>query len=128
STLENGGGTFTAGKTDDEFNGTIRLLKTYTNNEPFDPEIDVIQDAYYFNGRIYTANGHDGIQYWTIELNEASSTFDVKKHQERWYLNNGDPLLTVNNGMVIRDGLLYTTLTVGNDVSTRKTYMISFKC
>lgn len=130
STLDNGGGTFVAGKTDDEFNGTIRLLKTYTNDEPFDKDIDVIQDAYYFNGKIITANGHDGIQYWTIELNEASSTFDVKKYQERWYLNNGSPLLTVNNGMVIRDGLLYTTLTVGNvgpDDPSRKTYMVSFK-
>ena len=130
SLLENGGGTFIVGKTDDEFNGTIRLLKTYTNNEPFDKDIDVIQDAYYFNGKIITANGHDGIQHWTIELNEATDTYTVKKHQERWYLNNGDPLLTVNNGMVIRDGLLYTTLTVGNigtDEPARKTYMISFK-
>lgn len=130
SLLDNGGGTFVAGKTDDEFNGTIRLLKTYTNTESFDKDIDVIQDAYYFNGKIITANGHDGIQYWTIELNEVSSTFDVKKHQERWYLNDGEPLLTVNNGMVIRDGLLYTTLTVGNvgpDDPSRKTYMISFK-
>lgn len=130
SLLENGGGAFVAGKTDEEFNGTIRILKTYTNDEPFDPEIDVIQDAYYFNGRIYTANGHDGIQYWTFDLNETNNTYAVKKYQERWYLNDGEPLLTVNNGMVIRDGLLYTTLTVGNlgpDDPPRKTYLVSFE-
>lgn len=82
-----GYGTFIAGKGDNEYNGTAKLL-----GEFYGPTMDVGQDATYFNGNIYGTFGRNTGKIYKIELNQANSTevhgtYDLR---EAWVLPNYD--------------------------------------
>lgn len=89
--LSSGGyGTFIAGKSENEYNGTAKLL-----GEFYGPTMDVCQDATYFNGNIYGTFGRHTGKIYKIELNQANSptleavsgTYELK---EAWILPNYD--------------------------------------
>ncbi|MDG2544724.1 hypothetical protein [Lactiplantibacillus plantarum] len=105
-----GYGTFIAGKGENEYNGTAKLL-----GEFYGPTMEVGQDATYFNGNIYGTFGRNTGKIYKIELNQANSmeahgTYDLK---EAWVLPNYD--VNGNNasaepeGMVIWNGYYLRT-------------------
>lgn len=85
-----GYGTFIAGRGDNEYNGTAKLLGDF-----YGPTMEVGQDATYFNGNIYGTFGRNTGKIYKIELNQANSptlkdvsgTYDLK---EAWVLPNYD--------------------------------------
>lgn len=78
-------GTFIAGKGDNEYNGTAKLL-----GEFYGPTMDVGQDATYFNGNIYGTFGRNTGKIYKIELNQATSTEVQGTYalKEAWVLPN----------------------------------------
>lgn len=95
-------GTFISGKTDNEYNGTAKLL-----GEFYGPTMEVGQDATYFNGNIYGTFGRRTGKIYKIELNQATTTevqgtYSLK---EAWILpnydNNGSNISSEAEGTVI---------------------------
>ena len=64
-----GSGTFVEGKTGLEFNGTYKVLKSYSQSDG----LDVLQGATYYNGKLFGMLGHG--RYWLTvsQLNEDGS-------------------------------------------------------
>lgn len=80
-----GYGTFIAGKGDNEYNGTAKLL-----GEFYGPTMEVGQDATYFNGNIYGTFGRRTGKVYKIELNQATTTEVQGTYtlKEAWVLPN----------------------------------------
>ncbi|UQB03060.1 hypothetical protein Ped0620_02600 [Pediococcus pentosaceus] len=100
-----GYGTFIAGKGDNEYNGTAKLL-----GEFYGPTMEVGQDATYFNGNIYGTFGRRTGKIYKIELNQATTadsqgTYALK---EAWvlpnYNSNGGNVSSEAEGTVIWNG------------------------
>jgi hypothetical protein len=96
-------GTFIDSKIGLEFNGTYKVLATYSQKSG----IDVNQGSVYYNGFLYTAIGHSGI--WVVK-NRLNEDGKITSEQLKDYMyNETGTLLTspYSEGIDIRDGLMY---------------------
>lgn len=103
-----GTGILIGGKSKSEFNGTMKLLKTYQGHAYTDHECT--QDATWAYGFLFEGIGHDGFWYDKIKLNEADSTFSKTSFQERFFASDGNLYNTVTNGITVKNGFLFSTV------------------
>lgn len=101
-----GSGTFLAGKTGLQFNGTYKELNEwvmeYAHNEH-----ECVQDAVFYKGKIITGLGHDGIWINEITLNEDGTFTSIKKREKYWFNDDGSVITLISQALTIKDDLLY---------------------
>jgi hypothetical protein len=97
-----GAGQFVAGRDTDEFNGTYKIIGTWTA-----AELDVNQGSCYYNGAIYTGIGHNGLWAAKYKLNDDGTASIEQKH-ETYYTAAGELVTdTATEGIAINNGMVY---------------------
>jgi len=103
-------GQFIPGVAATAFNGTLRVLSRHSQNY----DADVNQDSTFYNGKIYVATGHDGIQAHSFKLlttggvNEGDGGIEaVKIVDYPLYKDNGTKYTIYSEGLGIRNGMIY---------------------
>lgn len=91
-----------AGSTATQYNGTYKVLQTWTH-----PEIDVLQGGTYYNGYLYMGMGHGGLWVERFKLH-ADGTVTTERKQEQSYRADGTPWpYYASEGVAIRNGMIY---------------------
>ncbi len=107
-------GTAIQGTAAGEFNGTFKILDTYTLEGTGYDECG--QGACYYNGEIISAIGHDGLRRWHMRLSDGKITYT--EYWQKTYKDDG----TVVSGTVaeertnassvcVKDGILFFGVT-----------------
>ena len=104
-----GSGTFVEGKTGLEFNGTYKVLKSYSQSDG----LDVLQGATYYNGKLFGMLGHG--RYWLTvsQLNEDGS-ISRKQYIDRIFDALGSEITSrYTSGVDFKNNYLITCTTKG---------------
>ena len=104
-----GSGTFVEGKTGLEFNGTYKVLKSYSQSDG----LDVLQGATYYNGKLFGMLGHG--RYWLTvsQLNEDGS-ISRKQYIDRIFDALGSEITSLyTSGVDFKNNYLITCTTNG---------------
>lgn len=104
-----GSGTFVEGKTGLEFNGTYKVLKSYSQSDG----LDVLQGATYYNGKLFGMLGHG--RYWLTvsQLNEDGS-ISRKQYIDRIFDALGSEITSrFTSGVDFKNNYLITCTTNG---------------
>lgn len=96
-------GTVNSEATETEFNGTFKILDTYTQEGTMYDQCN--QGSCFYRGEIYSAVGHDGIWLWKMKLGNGKITYDEWKQYT--YNDDGSIASTNSTSCCIRDGYLY---------------------
>ena len=89
--------------TENEFNGTFKILDTYTQEGTRYANCN--QGSCFYRGEIYSAIGHDGIWMWKMRLGDGKIAYDEWK--QYCYDDNGEIMSTNVSSCCIKDGYLY---------------------
>ena len=109
-------GEFVAGKKGLEFNGTYKVLNSYSKSK----SIDVLQGCCYYNGMLYTTIGHSHNSIVTMKLNE-NGTITSTQYLDRLYDDTGKEITnTYLSGIDVEKG----HIVVGTNYGLIKLYEI----
>ena len=78
---------------DGEFNGTFNILDTYTQDGTAYAQCN--QGCCYYNGKIYSAIGHDGLWMWEMRLDSDGNKIWYDEYKQKEY--NADGSVLVHN-------------------------------
>lgn len=78
---------------DGEFNGTFNILDTYTQDGTAYAQCN--QGCCYYNGKIYSAIGHDGLWMWEMWLDSYGNKIWYDEYKQKEY--NADGSVLVHN-------------------------------
>jgi len=111
-------GTMIANTADDDFNGTFKLLNTYTLDDGRTSEFNsdnCNQGSDWFNGRLYLGIGHDIIRYWVVTLlNDGTAKYE--DICEPNYNAAGEKLTGASEGIIVtRDLFMLQIVENGNE-------------
>lgn len=104
-----GSGNFVEGKTGLEFNGTYKVIKSYSQSDG----LDVLQGATYYNGKLFGMLGHG--KYWLTvsQLNEDGS-ISRKQYIDRIFDALGSEITSrYTSGVDFKNNYLITCTTAG---------------
>lgn len=96
-------GIFNTLATENEFNGTFKILNTYTQEGTRYANCN--QGSCFYRGEIYSAIGHDGIWMWKMRLGNGKIAYDEWKQYV--YEDDGTVKSTNVSSCCIKDGILY---------------------
>lgn len=94
-------GTFASGKTDSEYNGTAKIVATYTGLD-----MGTSQGLCYFEGNIYLAvtSAYNAAEVIKLQLNEDGTFTDIKRFRSPAMGKNGSNPAEEAEGCAILDG------------------------
>ena len=90
---------------DTEFNGTFKVLSTFTQeSRGYD---DCNQGSDFCGGHLYVGVGHDGLWYWKLRLNQDGTITKVEDYKEYIYNTKGAVEKPATRGICVTSQLIF---------------------